>query len=500
MTSIKELSQARYERQLLSEITKLQAALAEERNTMAADKANSEMASSMERERKAADSDKASRLLEMEKAIEAAQKVEQKEFLKKREVADKRMQAKEAAAAKQRTIDAKKKEQQRALAQKLHEEQLARAAEERRQADESKRLRDEQKEAKLRQRMAAEKAELLERNLKKSEEAAEKVHRAAEHRTEATKQQRAQYGERMVAQQKRFEMQRQAQEKRVAEIKEAGELKKQVIERTQQQMLALDAQRRTAILNQEAMKQARMDIRAREEAEARAKLQQERVYQEAASRGRVERTMGDLQAQLSALEGQLDARQDRLEDFTGQRDRSIVEGQHLSVASSLERASLTNSMSKMRSNLTNTATLYLEVPTDRRQVQNRELKALLDRVDPDGDGHISLASMRKTLTKLLPPPPANEARPKKLTSASLPSLLTLEQRQTLSQYDQYVAAFKAVDQDNSGTISKRELYDVLRKAGLTDSKQALELFDGFDRDSDGSLDFEEFLTIAKVLC
>ena len=132
--------------------------------------------------------------------------------------------------------------------------------------------------------------------------------------------------------------------------------------------------------------------------------------------------------------------------------------------------------------------------------QNRELKALLDRVDPDGDGHISLASMRKTLTKLLPPPADHSRRPARMTSSSLPSLLTLEQRQTLSQYDQYVAAFKAVDIDNSGTISKRELYTVLKTAGLTDSKQALELFDGFDRDSDGKLDLDEFMKIAKILC
>ena len=220
--------------------------------------------------------------------------------------------------------------------------------------------------------------------------------------------------------------------------------------RTQLQMKAIEEQKRTTILTQEANNQARMDQRAAEEAEARERMRQEKVYQEAAARGRVERTMGDLQAQLSALEGQLDGHAERLESFVQQRDHSIEEGQRLSVASSLERSSLSNSMSKMRSYLTNNATLYLEVPKDRRAVQNKELKALLDRVDPDGDGHISLSSMRKTLTKLLPPPPASEARPKRLTSQSLPSLLTLEQRETLSQYDQYVAAFKAVDVEIEG--------------------------------------------------
>ena len=49
---------------------------------------------------------------------------------------------------------------------------------------------------------------------------------------------------------------------------------------------------------------------------------------------------------------------------------------------------------------------FLQVPRDHRQViQNRELKALLDRVDPGKQGTIPLAAMRKTLTKLLPPPP-----------------------------------------------------------------------------------------------
>ena len=89
---------------------------------------------------------------------------------------------------------------------------------------------------------------------------------------------------------------------------------------------------------------------------------------------------------------------------------------------------------------------------------------------------------------------------KQVTSASLPSLLTLEQKQTLSQYDQYLAAFKAVDTDNSGTISKRELLEVLKKAGLASGKQALEVFSGFDQDGDGKLDFEEFARIAKILC
>ena len=82
-TSIKDLSQARYERQLLSEITKLQAALLDERNTLAADSAHSTAEAAAEAERKANESEKATRLQAMEKAIEEAQKDEQREFMKK---------------------------------------------------------------------------------------------------------------------------------------------------------------------------------------------------------------------------------------------------------------------------------------------------------------------------------------------------------------------------------------------------------------------------------
>lgn len=260
----------------------------------------------------------------------------------------------------------------------------------------------------------------------------------------------------------------------------------------------METERRNGILSSEADKQQRLGMKSTREAEARRLLQHEKVLQEAAARGRVERTMGELQAQLHALEGQLDARHEKVEAFTTTRDLIIEEGQRISVQSALERAQLANSMGNMRSNLSNNATLFIHVPRERRNVENRELKALLDRVDPDGDGHISLSSMRRTLTRLLPRAEEHGNRSKRLTSASLPSLLTLEQKK-MSQYDQYVAAFEAVDTDGSGTISKRELYSVLRKAGLAGAKQSLEVFEGFDADSDGQLDLDEFTKIAKIL-
>ena len=495
-----DLSQARYERALLMELSKLQAAIAEERTSIAAHKAYTEQTQAAERERKLSASDKASKLQAMEKAIQSAQQVEQRAFLKKRAEADKRFQAKEALAAKQRMIEARKAEEHRRMAQKLHEETLARAAEERAQAEQSKRMEDERKEAKLKARFAAERAALQERNIKKAEEAAEKVQRAAEQRVAITATQREQYEQRTAAQAERKEQLQQQQERRIVELRSAAKAKQAFIERAQEQQQALEEGRRQNILTQEAEKQQRLDLKAAREAEARRLLSHEKVLQEAAARGRVERTLGDLQSQLSDLEGQVDARQAKVEAFTSTRAASIEEGQRLSVQSALDRSQLANSMGKMRSNLSNNASLFLDVPPERRNIQNRELKALLNRIDPDGAGHIPLSSMRKTLTKLLPPEPEakkHAARP--AASKSLPSLLTQEQR-NMSQYEQYMAAFKAVDSDGSGTISKRELYAVLKTAGLANGKQALEVFSGFDEDGDGNLDFDEFAKIASILC
>ena len=82
----------------------------------------------------------------------------------------------------------------------------------------------------------------------------------------------------------------------------------------------------------------RLELKSAREHAARRLLQHEKVLQEAAARGRVERAMGDLQAQLSALEGQLDARQDRVDSFVNTRELHKREGQRLSVHSALERA------------------------------------------------------------------------------------------------------------------------------------------------------------------
>ena len=62
-----------------------------------------------------------------------------------------------------------------------------------------------------------------------------------------------------------------------------------------------------------------------------------------------------------------------------------------------------------------------------------------------------------------------------------------------------MAAFNECELDGSKTISKRELLVALKMAGLKDSKNALDLFQGFDGDGNGELDFDEFEHIAKTV-
>lgn len=63
------------------------------------------------------------------------------------------------------------------------------------------------------------------------------------------------------------------------------------------------------------------------------------------------------------------------------------------------------------------------------------------------------------------------------------------------ELEEYRAAFRLYDKDNSGTISTHEFYKVLRNLGQKISKEeAQELVNELDQDQSGEISFDEFVT------
>lgn len=431
------LTQTRYERSFRTELDKLQVSISDERKVTSALKAQRTAEEDAERERRADEERKNAKARAMEQAILYAGKQNQKMFLHKRAAAMKRMQEKDALAKAQRAELDRNNEERRQQQAQQHQGLLDRAAEKRVAAEAAQLAAEEKREAYLRKRLANERSAVEERNVLKAEEAAAKVLRAAEQRAAETRAAQQRQAERLRAQQERLRMQKEEQEQRKANSRAAAEAKRREIERAQRHQQQRLDDRRRELLYQEAETQQRLDERAANEAAARQRQQQENMLQEAAARGRAERKFGALKKHLSDFEDQLEERFAKVEHFKQERNIDQAEGQRLAVCLAVERDKLANSMGKMRSS-NSSSTLVIELPGEvinRKNVQDRELKALFDRVDPQAQGQISLPSVKRTLTKMLPPLEQPGQRSKRLpASKSMPSLLKPEQR-SMSKYD-----------------------------------------------------------------
>ena len=96
----------------------------------------------------------------------------------------------------------------------------------------------------------------------------------------------------------------------------------------------------------------------------------EHEVQQAASRGRVERTLSDLQRKLDGYEAEQIERRARLDHFDSMRFTKKKEMQEIATRHCIERANLANSMDRMRSNMKNGSSAYAMPPAFRRGLQS----------------------------------------------------------------------------------------------------------------------------------
>jgi len=371
----------------------------------------------------------------------------------------------------------------------------------------------------LRARLAHEQQMNEERNRRKAAEATEKIMKASRLRQTQNAEAEAAYQVRMTAQTRRMDTLREVQEQKARDVREQARQKRDFIEQTQRQMRARESERRQAILTKEAKQDGAMRRQFNALHSHRMLRLHEHEVQAAASRGRVERTMSDLQSKLDGLEDDQLERKARLEHFDNMRFTKKKEQQEIATRHCIERANLANSMDRMRANMKNGSCPYAMPAGFRRSLQTPELRQIVERADPSGTGVVTLEALRRVLSDIGGEQAAEQGgfasassggvggylkRIKStLGSSSLPTLMPPGGggERGPSQRDRLMEAFRAADGDGSGTISKRELYKILEaaKLGGSGTQDFLRLFKGFDVNNDGCLSFEEFNLLADAM-
>ena len=503
-------AQATYESHLMDEIVKLQEALDMEDQHVAERKAEVQQQVAAEKARRQGSSDRASRMAEMEAALQGANQEELRRIQERRANAEKRLAEREADSRRTRELEARKKEEQRMLAAEMHEETMKKAMAAQRRADEEKRKSDKAKNDALQARLDHERQLTAERNAKKAQDAAGKIAKAARLRTQQTSEARRLFNIRHTAQLQRMDTLRQVQEQKARDVKEQAKQKKEFIERTQAQMRAREAHKRQSTIDEETRKNDAMARRFDEVHRHRMSKQHEREVAQAASRGRVERTMSDLEAKLANHEAEQNERLRRLNHFDNLRQTRYEQQARLAVVGSIEKQHLGNQMDRMRQNMKNTTSAFRIPAHFRSMLMTAELRAIVERADPAGTGVISQADMRRVLSELGSGETSPLASLKRIKSSrhaqSLPALTSVPSAAAApaaadgTAKERLFAAFRAADTDGSGELSKRELYKVLEDARLGGvSEDLLRLFEGFDVNHDGKLSFEEFARMAEGL-
>lgn len=139
---------------------------------------------------------------------------------------------------------------------------------------------------------------------------------------------------------------------------------------------------------------------------------------------------------------------------------------------------------------------------------NANIDAIFDRIDLNHDGRISSVELTKAAQYLGFNPTKKEAEemiqecnPSQkgyVNRAEFRKLFADKQAEMDAQVEEITKAFKVFDRDNSGTISRDEIRNVLKACGEDiDEDELQSMIQKIDTDGNGIISIEEF---AMVMC
>lgn len=109
-------------------------------------------------------------------------------------------------------------------------------------------------------------------------------------------------------------------------------------------------------------------------------------------------------------------------------------------------------------------------PSDNKDMQDKQIKLMIQGLDEDGDGDVTLPEFLKMME---------------------PIVQRAEMEETSDEVCERM--FQMLDDDQSDSVSISEFLEMLRKVGMDMSyEEVRDLFNEYDDSNDGAIDLEEF--------
>eukprot|EP00966_Prymnesium_polylepis_P166813 3855854-Prymnesium_polylepis.2 len=173
---------------------------------------------------------------------------------------------------------------------------------------------------------------------------------------------------------------------------------------------------------------------------------------------------------MEHLEQSMGERYAKVEEFELLKATHVHSAHQMAVRSGLHKQSMHYAMQNMREQAAKAQTVVrLDVPPHiRANIQNEQLRTLLDRMDEKGEGQISLKSMRTVLAqdaKLDQPKPKRGMR-----HAQSQPTMSLKGK---SDEEKLIDAFREADKDSSGAPAATRITSGARLARITSGSSGL---------------------------